>query len=171
IVFVSVLKDKANKEISLEVQDWLVKPVDETRVLRSINAAIGQKKERPVVLAIDDDRDTVKLLTTMVERAGYTAETAYDGQEAIDKINSYKPDLIILDIMMPGLDGFQVVSLLKENSWTKHIPVLVLTAKDLNPLEKKTLHLGMTKFLTKSYATHGKIMRSVAELLYTAVGR
>lgn len=171
IVFVSVLKDKANKEISLGVQDWLVKPVDEARVLRSINSAIGQKKERPVVLAVDDDRDTVKLLTTMIERAGYAAETAYDGQEAIDKINTFKPDLIILDIMMPGLDGFQVVSLLREKNWTNRIPVLVLTAKELNPLEKKLLHLGMTKFLTKSYATHGKIMRSVAELLYTALGR
>ena len=169
VVFVSILRDKAHKEVSLGVHDWLVKPISEKRLVDSVKRAVGQAAERPVILIVDDDKDTVKLLRVMIEKAGYIADTAYDGKEAIEKINAMRPDLIILDIMMPGLDGFQVVSLLKENNWTRHIPILVLTAKDLTPLEKRLLHLGVTRFLTKSYATEEKIMADVSQLIHLAL--
>lgn len=169
IVFVSVLKDKSHKEISMGFHDWIVKPINEDRLVGAVKSAVGQKKEQPYLLIVDDDPDVVRLLKIMVDRAGYLSEVAYDGKEAIEKINSCKPDLIILDIMMPALDGFQVVNLLKENNWTKDIPVLILTAKDLTPLEKKMLHLGATKILMKSCASQEVIMQDVSELLRSAI--
>src|SRR5947207_10287406 len=81
------------------------------------------------ILAVDDERHIVRLVQVNLERDGYTVVTAYDGKEALEKVQSERPDLIVLDVMMPYMDGFEVLQNLKKNPETRDIPVIMLTAK------------------------------------------
>src|SRR5437870_4656154 len=81
------------------------------------------------VLAVDDERHIVRLIQVNLERQGYEVITAFDGKEALKKARSQLPDLIVLDVMMPHLDGFEVLKALKQDPETRSIPVIMLTDK------------------------------------------
>ena len=81
------------------------------------------------ILVVDDEKDVVFVISISLIRAGYTTIVAYDGLEALELITNEKPDLVILDIMMPKLDGYSVKNKLKEHPETKNIPVIVMTGK------------------------------------------
>ena len=101
------------------------------------------------VLLVDDDEHILKSLRTYLEMENFVVETAGGGQEALDKVAAGVPDLVVLDVMMPGIDGFQVLDTLKNGEGTKQIPVIMLTAKgqDLDVLKgyQKGAHAYMTK--------------------------
>ena len=82
----------------------------------------------PRILIIDDDADIVEAMRVVLEKRGYQVIIAVDGNEGLDKARAEKPDAIILDVMMPGLDGFEVARELKGDPQTKHISILMLTA-------------------------------------------
>jgi DNA-binding response OmpR family regulator len=81
------------------------------------------------ILAVDDERVTARLMEHHLTRAGYEVALAHDGAEALEKVREGPPDLIILDVMMPKLDGFEVLRRLKDDPATESIPVIMLTAK------------------------------------------
>ena len=81
------------------------------------------------ILVVDDEKDVVFVISISLIRAGYTTIVAYDGLEALELITNEKPDLVILDIMMPKLDGYSVKIKLKEYPETKNIPIIVMTGK------------------------------------------
>src|SRR5262245_50758304 len=81
------------------------------------------------VLVVDDERDVVELVKFMLEKDGHRVNGVYNGQEALDWMETNKPELIILDIMMPGVDGYTVNTRLQANDATRQIPVIILTAK------------------------------------------
>lgn len=83
---------------------------------------------RKKILVVDDEPDIVEMVQTALEAASYQVITACDGKEAIEKTRSEKPDAIILDLMMPGMDGFAASEELKGGQETSHIPILALTA-------------------------------------------
>lgn len=91
------------------------------------------------VMIIDDDKNTVRFITVALEENGYDAVSAYDGKEGMDKVVVEKPDLIILDVMMPKRTGFVVFKQLRKKDETKEIPVIMLTgvASCLNELDSK----------------------------------
>ena len=101
------------------------------------------------VLVVDDDERNVELLTAKLGVDGYETDTAYDGLEALKKAESYNPDLILLDIMMPKVDGYEVCRRLKASEKTKYIPVIMLTAK--GEVEDKVLGLdvGAEDYISK----------------------
>src|SRR3990172_11803439 len=81
------------------------------------------------ILVVDDERHIVRLIQVNLERAGYQVVTAFDGRDALKKVEAEKPDLVVLDVMMPHLDGFEVLKRLQANPATREIPVVMLTAK------------------------------------------
>jgi two-component system, sensor histidine kinase and response regulator len=83
---------------------------------------------RKKVLMIDDDRLIVMLLKDIIKTAGYDVETASKGKEAWEKIQNYRPDLIVLDIMLPEISGFEIARRMKADERLKHIPIIMLTA-------------------------------------------
>src|SRR5688500_3110404 len=87
------------------------------------------KKNKKRILIVDDEPDTIELLEFNLKSAGYDIVTAADGAEALRKARSADPDLIILDLMLPEIDGLQVCKLLRHDPATTKIPVLMLTAK------------------------------------------
>src|ERR1700692_1827118 len=84
----------------------------------------------PRILIVDDERRNAELLKVMLTPEGYTLLTATNGEDALGLLAEQKPDLILLDVMMPGMDGYQVVAKIKENPATRNIPVIMLTALD-----------------------------------------
>ncbi len=81
------------------------------------------------ILAVDDERHIVRLVQVNLQRAGYEVVTAYDGKEALEKVEAEHPDMVILDVMMPYMDGFEVLKQLRKNPSTRELPVIMLTAK------------------------------------------
>ena len=105
---------------------------------------------REKILIIDDEKDLIKLVKEILELEGFEVSGAYDGEEGLRKAASEMPDLILLDIRMPGLTGFQVLERLKMNKATSHIPVVMLTTSVLRRDRDKAFDLGAVDYVIKS---------------------
>ena len=103
------------------------------------------------ILACDDERHIVRLIQVNLERAGYTVLTAFDGTEALRKVDADKPDLIVLNVMMPKMDGFEVLKRLQANPETRDIPVIMLTAKAQDADVFRGWSSGVSAYLTKPF--------------------
>jgi CheY-like chemotaxis protein len=126
---------------------------------------VSERPPTPFILMVDDDPGLRKVVARIVQHSGHHVETADNGEEAIEKINALRPDLVILDVLMPVLSGFGVVQALRRQPATRGIPLLVLTTKDLSEAEKDALRLGPTKFMTKSLVTVESLTAAMNELL------
>ncbi len=103
------------------------------------------------ILVVDDERHIVRLVEVNLQRAGYDVIAAYDGIEALEKTKSEKPEMIILDVMMPRMDGFEVLKELRGNPESKDIPVIMLTAKAQDADIFKGWSSGVDSYLTKPF--------------------
>jgi len=99
------------------------------------------------ILIVDDDLDCRTLVRTVLANNGYTVEQASDGFEALERLKSFKPDLVVLDIMMPGLSGYDVVIRMKQHPETQNIPIVMLTAKG----EDEDVLLGYSEYQVDYY--------------------
>lgn len=103
------------------------------------------------ILAVDDTPINLKLLTRTLEKAGYSILQAENGEKALQMAASENPDLILLDVMMPGKDGFEVCEILKKDEQTKHIPVIFLTSKNEMVDKVRGLEVGAVDYITKPF--------------------
>jgi len=103
------------------------------------------------ILAVDDEKAIVRLVQVNLEREGYEVVTAYDGREALEKVASERPDLVVLDVMMPYMDGFEVLQQLKKDPNTRDIPVIMLTAKAQDADVFRGWQSGVDCYLTKPF--------------------
>lgn len=103
------------------------------------------------ILAVDDEKHIVRLVQVNLERAGYEVVTAHDGKEALQKVEEENPDLVVLDVMMPYMDGFEVLQNLRRNPSTRDIPVIMLTAKAQDADVFKGWQSGVDCYLTKPF--------------------
>jgi two-component system alkaline phosphatase synthesis response regulator PhoP len=121
------------------------------------------------ILAVDDEKHIVRLIQVNLERAGYEVVTAGDGKEALEKVKSENPDMIVLDVMMPYMDGFEVLRTLKADQATRDIPVIMLTAKAQDADVFRGWQSGVDSYLTKPFnpmellSFVERIFQSVAE--------
>ena len=103
------------------------------------------------ILLVDDDPDFVDAVKAVVEAGGYHVDVAYDGKEALEKVAESKPDLIILDVMMPVMNGHEACRALKENPDTAQIPVILLTAVASRVTSSKYTHRDMMETEAEDY--------------------
>lgn len=103
------------------------------------------------ILIVDDTADTVELLQKRFQAEGYATAVAYDGEEGLQKVATEHPDLIVLDVMMPKLDGFKVCERLRKDENTRYIPILMLTAKSEMPNKIKGLDIGADDYISKPF--------------------
>ncbi len=116
--------------------------------------------KKPKILIVDDEEKNVKLMIAILKNYGYDFETAKNGLEAIEKAKTFTPDLILLDIMMPEMDGYETCSRLKEDALTRHIPVVMVTALADREAKIKGLEVGANDFLTKPVDTSELTIRT-----------
>jgi DNA-binding response OmpR family regulator len=116
------------------------------------------------VLIVDDEAYIVTSLEFVMKSAGYEVGVAYDGEEALAKVAEMVPDLVILDVMMPKLDGFQVCEAIRANPLWKSVRIIMLTAKGRDAERNKGMGLGADDFLTKPFSTRD-ILKRAQEIL------
>lgn len=118
------------------------------------------------ILLVDDDPLLVRMYQTKFELDGNTVEYASNGEECLAKAESFSPDLILLDIMMPVMDGLTALKKLKEDSSTKNIPVIMLTNVSVSDTETaKGLEIGAVAYLVKASYTPKEVVQKVKEIL------
>jgi len=105
---------------------------------------------RPKVLCVDDDHDQRLLLSFLLERQGLDVRTASDGEEGVTVALEWLPDLILMDLMMPGVDGFEATERLRADQRTAQIPILALTAYGEEKMQAKAEAVGMDGFVLKT---------------------
>jgi putative two-component system response regulator len=118
------------------------------------------EEKKPKILIVDDEEKNVKLMIAILKNYGYDFETAKNGLEAIEKAKTFTPDLILLDIMMPEMDGYEACRRLKENPETQRIPVVMVTALADRESRIKGLESGANDFLTKPVDATELIVRT-----------
>ncbi len=111
--------------------------------------------EPQLVLAADDDQHILELVRLTLDGEGYEVLTATDGAEALEIALDRKPDICVLDAMMPHLDGFEVARRLSEDEATKSIPVLLLTAKEAKEVAAEGFSVGAAEYLQKPFSPSG----------------
>ena len=108
--------------------------------------------EPRTVLVADDDEDILQLVSFRLERAGYHVITASDGQQAFDAAREHKPDLAVLDVMMPGMNGYEVTRALRADQATAQIPVILLTARVQEADVSRGFEAGADDYLRKPFS-------------------
>ncbi len=116
------------------------------------------------ILIVDDEAYIVTSLEYLMKSGGFEVEVAYDGEQALTKVAEKAPDLIILDVMMPKLDGFEVCEKIRANPLWSAVRIIMLTAKDREAERNKGLALGADDYMTKPFSTRD-LLKRVKKLL------
>ncbi|MBN1822798.1 MAG: response regulator [Endomicrobiales bacterium] len=152
IVIVSAILEK-EKCFRLGISDYLTKPFDSQDLIEAVKRTERQirgEKMKRKVLVVDDDPDIIAVLTLSLTNRDYSVYNAYDGIQAIALAKKEKPDMIILDLMLPSVDGFEVIRNLKKDKETSEIPIIVITGRTIEDKEK-AIQLGAKEYLLKPF--------------------
>jgi len=167
-VIMSTIVDDKNKAYTLGATDYLIKPINRDRLV-----SILQKHRRDLphfeVLVVEDDAETRELLRRMLEKDGCTVTEAENGRVALERITDTQPALILLDLMMPEMDGFQFVTELRKHKVWRSIPVVVITAKDITPQDRLRLNGYVEKILQKGAYTREELLDEVRDFVVACV--
>jgi DNA-binding response OmpR family regulator len=125
----------------------------------------------PQIMVVDDDPDTVSILARHLQREGFAAIEAISGSECLRIVHEHRVDVILLDLMMPGMDGFQVCRALKQDPETAEIPVIMITARDDLDARAEGMRLGVSDFLAKPVFRRQLANRIRAQLETIATAR
>ncbi len=122
------------------------------------------------ILVVDDEEDVLELVKYNLEKNGYRVTTASTGEEAINKARSILPNLVLLDLMLPGIDGLEVCKQLKSNPKTEHVPVIMLTAKGEESDVVVGLEVGADDYITKPFSPKVLIAR-IRRILHRSIAQ
>jgi signal transduction histidine kinase/CheY-like chemotaxis protein len=147
VVLMSIIEEK-NRGYALGAADYLVKPVDRTKLVEALTSICGTTAGR--ALLVDDDDVVRRSVRQALEPIGWKVAEAKNGLRAIEAITAARPDVIILDLMMPEMDGFEFMDELRGRPDWQEIPVVVITAKDLTEEDRDRLNGGVERIIQKS---------------------
>lgn len=147
-VLIISVSDEKETGIALGAVSFLTKPVDEKLLLNEINK-ISQNNSRKIMIVDDNELDRSTMADAILKE-GFSTFALSDGRECVSMLEQNKPDVLVLDLVMPGMDGFQVLSHIRSNDHTSDIPVIIVTAKDLTAEERERLSGNVVNILKKS---------------------
>lgn len=116
---------------------------------RDLGAAAADPERQVLVLIVDDSPTETHILANMLKKAGYAVETASNGEEGVQRARALHPDVILMDVIMPVLNGFEATRMLRRDAATADIPIIMVTTKDLQTDRAWGLRQGATDYLTK----------------------
>jgi CheY-like chemotaxis protein len=162
VVVVSMLDDR-DIGFALGAADYVTKPVDRDRLVGALRRFRdgGQSPGPRPVLVVEDDPATREVIRRALERDGWLVREAPDGRAALDAVKREVPDLVVLDLMMPEMDGFEFVSELRRSESGRHLPVVVVTAREVTAEDRARLSGQVSRILNKGSFTREEL---VAEL-------
>jgi CheY-like chemotaxis protein/signal transduction histidine kinase len=160
VVMMSVEEQRA-RGYSFGACEYLVKPVEPDQLVAVVRRAILPSAGD--VLIVDDDESTREVVSRHLRRAGYSTVEARDGEEALLRVRVLTPGLVILDLLMPGVDGFEVLRTIRSEGM--RMPVVVLTGKVLAPEEERVLREGLARIVHKGGTALENVVREAKQLL------
>ena len=147
VVLMSIVEEK-NRGYALGAADYLIKPVDRGKLVETLTAICGQGGGH--ALLVDDDEVVRRSVRQALTPLGWQVREAENGLLAVELLGSARPDVIILDLMMPQMDGFELLDELRARSDWREIPVVVITARDLTDEDRARLNGGVERIIGKS---------------------
>jgi signal transduction histidine kinase/DNA-binding response OmpR family regulator len=149
VVVVSML-DERGRGFALGATEYLVKPVGKEQLLAALYRAAAMPEQKHTVVAIDDDPLAIELVRASLEPEGWTVLGAMTGQEGLALVRERQPSAVLLDLLMPGMDGFEVVEALRADPETKSVPVVILTSMSMTHQDKERLQGRITYVARKT---------------------
>jgi GAF domain-containing protein/CheY-like chemotaxis protein/anti-sigma regulatory factor (Ser/Thr protein kinase) len=166
VVMLTIVDDK-NMGYALGAADYLTKPIDRERLVTALRR---HRRDRPV-LVVDDDAEIRQLLRRMLEPEGYTVVEAENGRVALERLREISPSVVLLDLMMPEMDGFAFVTEFRRHEPWRAIPIVVITAKDLTRDDRERLNGYVEKILQKGAYGREQLLAEVRDLVAQSVAR
>lgn len=167
VVMVTIM-DEPQRGIAMGAVGYLTKPVDRER-LSSMLAPYHLGTRQPIVLVVEDDVDQSRSMQEALTELDYVVDTAGNGHEALERMAAKTPDVIVLDLMMPEMDGYEFMAALQADPARRDIPVLIVTAKDLSSDDRHRLNVGVNNIIEKNGQHRDKLVEQVHRLLKTGL--
>lgn len=169
VIMLTMINDKAYG-FTLGAADYLTKPIERKQLVAVLNKYQAQTRaEHPsppgYVLVVEDDPATREMLRRTLEREGWRVVQAENGREALDVVAAERPTLILLDLMLPEMDGFEVVAELRATAEGRSIPIVVVTAMELTPADRERLNGSVARVLQKNASSREALLREVCDLV------
>jgi adenylate cyclase len=165
VIMVTIL-DEQRRAISLGAAGYLTKPIDQHTLQRMMGRF--RTSARPTrILLVEDDALQRELMCEWLVGEQWTVHEAANGRDALALLRANKPDVILLDLMMPEMDGFQIVAALQEEPLWRDVPVIVITARDLNAKDRERLNSGVHSVLLKNTFRPDELVERIRELTRT----
>jgi hypothetical protein len=166
VVMLTIVDDK-NLGYALGAADYLTKPIERERLLAVLRA---HRRDHPV-LVVDDDVTLRQLLRRMLEPEGYTVVEAENGRVALERLRGVAPSVVLLDLMMPEMDGFEFVAEFRRHEAWRAIPIVVITARDLSREDRERLNGYVQRILQKGAHGREELLAEVRDLVAASVAR
>jgi len=167
-VIVLTMVDSRNLGYALGATDYLMKPIDRGRLAGVLRKYSRLRGDTPI-LVVEDDQSTRELLCAILAKDGWAVQTAENGRIALNKVANNRPGLVLLDLMMPEMDGFSFVEEFRRLPAAGEVPIVVLTAKDLTLEDRDRLNGHVESIMVKGEGT-GAVLGKVREMLARCVG-
>ncbi len=163
VVMITMTDDKG-RGFSLGASDYLTKPVDREQLYQAL-ACYQRTGQDSSVLLVEDDEDTRDVMARTLDKANWTVTEAGNGREALEQLGKFQPDLILLDLMMPVMDGFDFLHEMRTHTEWQDIPVIVLTAKDLTDEDRRILNGRVEQIVEKGATSTEQLVARIRQLL------
>ncbi len=175
-VIMLTMVDNRRRGFALGAADYMTKPVDRQRLSRLLmkyrrNKGRTDNLSPGRVMVVEDDPATRELLARTLDRSGWDVVTADNGKIALETMHSGRPDLILLDLMMPEMDGFQFVAALQQIPEWRSIPIVVVTAKDLTEDERRELNGQVAQVVSKQSYERDALLDEVRRLVLQSINQ
>jgi GAF domain-containing protein/CheY-like chemotaxis protein len=163
-VIVVTIVDEKSRGYSLGATDYMVKPIDRDRLAGVLRQLCGNRPT-PHVLVVDDDPAVRSVITQTLERAGWSIGEAENGRIALQRVAARRPDAIVLDLLMPELNGFEFLAALRREPAWRGIPVVVLTSMDLTAEDRRILNGSVERILEKGAWEREQLLAEIGRVL------
>ncbi len=171
VIMVTMVSEAA-RGYALGADHYLVKPVDRQSLVKLLRPYQGDAEEPPGrALVVEDDEATRELFRRTLEGVGWQVQTACDGEEGLQALSQAGPDVVVLDLMMPRVDGFEFLRRFRSDPKFANTPVVVVTAKELTPKERQTLEDGVNEILTKGSVGQKQLLEEVRRMVARSTDR
>jgi CheY-like chemotaxis protein len=168
-VIMLTMVDNKSMGYALGAAEYMMKPINRERLIAVIRK-YGSRRDQNPVLVVEDDPDTRYILKNTLEKDGWKVQTAANGRIALELATNRPPGLILLDLMMPEMDGFTFIDELRRVPDGRRIPVIVLTAKDLTAEDRRRLN-GYVERVVQKGANRDALLGEVRDLVAQSIGR
>jgi CheY-like chemotaxis protein len=169
VIMASMLNNR-EMGLALSADEYLTKPLDRIRLQSALQRLCGSRQSR-TVLVVDDDPSARDMAQRALQQEGWHVATAENGRVALDRVAESRPALVLLDLLMPEMDGFEFLHELRRHSDWRDLPVIVQTAKDLTPADLELLQRTVQKVLQKGAFAREELLRDVGALVRQHIER